>query len=288
MKLDVRLRRALLVPMVVTLLALTVYPTVYALVVSLTDAQGGQPGRFVGLKNYTDLFSHPTFWDSLVVTLVFTVAAVVCEVVLATALILLLFDLRTEHRWLRAMLLLPMAATPVAVMFGWKIILDPTLGVLNYFIGDVFHLGRPEWLGSPTTALLTLIVVDIWQWTPFILVILFGGMTNVSKELVEASLIDNANWWQRARYVILPQLKPFLLVALLFRGVDALRTFDSIQVLTGGGPGYSTTTLNMLAFRQGIQYLNFGQGAAVALILLVITMVFGQLALRFAARGRYS
>jgi len=274
--------------MVVMLLALTVYPTVYAVVVSLTDTQAGQPGRFVGLANYLGLLTDQTFWDSLVTTVVFTVVAVAVELALAVLLVLVLFDLRHEHRWLRAILLLPMAATPVAVMFGWKVMLDPILGVINYFLYDVLHLGQPDWLGTPTTALATLIVVDIWQWTPFILVILFGGMTNVSKELVEASLIDNAGWWQRARYVIIPQLKPFLLVAVLFRGVDALRTFDSIQVLTGGGPGYATTTLNMLAFRQGIQYLNFGQGAAIALILLALTTAFGQLALRFVAKGRYA
>jgi multiple sugar transport system permease protein len=282
-----RVRRAMLAPLVVLLLLLTIYPTVYAVATSLFSTRQGA-SAFVGLGNYIGLFEDPVFQQSIGVTLIFTVAAVGIELVFGLAVALVLFDMRGEHRFIRALLLLPMAATPVAVLFGWKVILDPSLGVLNWLIGDVLGLGRPDWLGTPGMALGTLIGVDVWQWTPFVMIILFGGLTAVSGEVVEASLIDGAGWWNRLRYVILPALQPYLMVAILFRGVDALKTFDSIQVLTGGGPGNSTTTINMYAFKQGIQFLDFGSGSAAAIILLIVAMVFGKIASRFMAKEAYS
>jgi len=284
-KAEVRLGRFMLAPMVVLLLLLTVYPTIYSLVISLTTRQGtSADSSFVWLRNFSDLLNDGKFWQATGVTLVFTVAVVTLEITLGLLVALTLNDLRREHRWLRALFLLPMAATPVAVLFGWKVLLDPTLGVVNYVISSVLHLGGPDWLGTPNAALSTLVMVDVWQWTPFVMVILFGGLANVSAEQVEASLIDGASWQQRVRYIIVPALRPFLMVALLFRGIDALKTFDSIQVLTGGGPGSATTTLNMLAFREGLQFLNFGRGAAIALLLLVVATVFGKLAIRFVSQ----
>jgi multiple sugar transport system permease protein len=284
MRAEAKLRRYMLAPMVTLLLLLTVYPTIYTLVISLTSRKGTSPDTsFIWLRNFGDLLTDGKFWQATGVTLVFTVAVVTLEIMLGLLVALTLHDLRREHRWLRALFLLPMAATPVAVLFGWKVLLDPTLGVLNYVLAEVLHLGRPDWLGTPNAALATLVMVDVWQWTPFVMVILFGGLAHVSAEQVEASLIDGASWLQRVRYIIVPALRPFLMVALLFRGIDALKTFDSIQVLTGGGPGSATTTLNMLAFREGLQFLNFGRGAAIALLLLVIATVFGKLAIRFIA-----
>ncbi|WGW13534.1 sugar ABC transporter permease [Saxibacter everestensis] len=282
-----RVRRAMLAPLVILLLLLTIYPTVYAVVASLFSTRQGTPA-FVGLGNYIEKFGDPVFQQSIAITLVFTIAAVGLELVLGLAVALVLFDMRGEHRLIRALLLLPMAATPVAVLFGWKVILDPSLGVLNWMIGDVLGLARPDWLGTPGMALGTLIGVDVWQWTPFVMIILFGGLTAVSGEVVEAALIDGAGWWTRLRYVILPALQPYLMVAVLFRGVDALKTFDSIQVLTGGGPGSSTTTINVYAFKQGIQFLDFGSGSAAAIILLIVAMAFGKLASRFMAKEAYA
>lgn len=282
-----RVRRAMLAPLVVFLLLVTIYPTVFAVATSLTGTAADGSTSF-GFGNYVDLALDPTFQQAVGVTILFTVVAVSLELALGLLTALVLFDLRGENKLVRALLLLPMAATPVAVLFGWKVILDPSLGVLNWIIGDVLGLPRPDWLGSPAMALGTLIGVDVWQWTPFVMIILFGGLTAVSGEAIEASLLDGAGWWQRVRYVILPALRPYLVVAVLFRGVDALKTFDSIQVLTGGGPGTATTTLNVFAFKQGVQFLDFGAGSAAALILLAIAMIFGKLATRFMSKEAYS
>jgi multiple sugar transport system permease protein len=284
----VRLRRLMLTPMTVLLLALTVFPFLYALWLSLTDrsASGGHT-HFIGVRNYTDLLGSAQFWHAFRLTVVFCVAAVVIELVLGFAIALALHGLRREHRVLRACLILPMAATPVAVLFGWKVMLDPSQGVFNYLLG-LAGLPQPDWLGTPTAAMATMIMVDVWMWTPFVIVILLGALSSLPQELVEASHVDGAGWAQRLRYVVLPHVRPFLILALLFRGIDCLKSFDAFQVLTAGGPGDATTTLNMLAYRTGLQFLDFGQGAAVSVLLLVVATAFGKLIMRFIRREAHA
>lgn len=280
----VRLRRFMLTPMTVLLLALTVFPFLYALWLSLTDrSAAGKNTHFVGLRNYTDLLGGAQFWHAFRLTAVFCVAAVVIELVLGFAIALALHGLRREHRVLRAVLILPMAATPVAVLFGWKVMLDPSQGVLNYLLGLV-GLPQPDWLGTPTAAMATMIMVDVWMWTPFVIVILLGALSGLPHELVEAAHVDGADWWRRLRYVVLPHVRPFLILALLFRGIDCLKSFDAFQVLTAGGPGDATTTLNMLAYRTGLQFLDFGKGAAVSVLLLLVATAFGKVIMRFIRR----
>ncbi|MBO2463611.1 carbohydrate ABC transporter permease [Actinomadura violacea] len=270
--------------MTVLLLALTVFPTLYSLWLSLTDrTAAGENTGFVGLRNYTDLFGSAQLRHAFWLTLVFCVAAVVVEVVLGFAIAHLLHGLRREHRVLRALLILPMAATPVAVLFGWKVMLDPSQGVLNYLLG-LIGAPQPDWLGTPTAAMGTMIMVDVWMWTPFVIVILLGALSSLPQELVEASHVDGAGWFGRLRHVVLPHVRPFLVLAVLFRGIDCLKAFDAFQVLTAGGPGDATTTLNMLAYRTGLQFLGFGKGAAVSVLLLAVALVFGKVAMRFIRR----
>lgn len=280
----VRLRRLMLTPMTVLLLALTVFPTLYSLWLSLTDrTASGKDTSFVGFGNYADLLGGAQLWEAFRLTAVFCVAAVVIEIVLGFAVAYLLHGLRGEHRILRAVLIVPMAATPVAVLFGWKVMLDPSQGVLNYLLGLV-GAPQPDWLGTPAAAMGTMIMVDVWMWTPFVIVILLGALSSLPHELVEASHVDGAGWFQRLRHVVLPHVRPFLVLAVLFRGIDCLKAFDAFQVLTAGGPGDATTTLNMLAYRTGLQFLGFGKGAAVSVLLLAVALVFGKLAMRFMRR----
>ncbi|MGW4028843.1 carbohydrate ABC transporter permease [Streptomyces sp. NPDC004838] len=279
----VRTRRLMLIPMTVLLLGLTVFPFAYSLWLSLTDSTAGGGGDFIGLRNYTDLLGSGTFWYALRLTLVFGVLAVGIQLVLGLAVAIGLNGLRREHRVLRAALILPMAATPVAVLFGWKVLLDPTQGVLNYLLG-LIGMPQPDWLGTPVAAMGTMILVDVWMWTPFVVVILLGALSSLPGETVEAAHVDGANTLQRLRYVVLPHIRPFLILAVLFRGIDSLKAFDSFQVLTAGGPGDATTTLNMLAYRTGLQFLDFGKAAAVSTLLLIAAIVFGKVVMRFMSR----
>lgn len=281
----VRLRRFMLTPMTVLLLGLTVFPFLYALWISLTDRTvSGAHTHFVGVHNYTDLLGSGQFWHSLGLTAVFCVIAVAVELVLGFAVALAMHGLRRQHRVLRAALILPMAATPVAVLFGWKVLLDPSQGMLDYVLGTV-GLPQPDWLGTPSAALVTMVLVDVWMWTPFVIVIMLGALSSLPEELMEAAHVDGADWFRRLRHVVVPHVRPFLLLALLFRGIDSLKAFDSFQVLTAGGPGDATTTLNMLAYRTGLQFLDFGKGAAVSILLLIVAIAFGRVLMGFL-RGK--
>lgn len=279
----IRTRRLMLVPMTVMLLALTAFPFAYSLWLSLTDSTASGGGDFIGLRNYTDLLGGSQFWSALRLTLVFGVFAVAIQVVLGLAVALGLNGLRREHRVLRAALILPMAATPVAVLFGWKVLLDPTQGVVNHLLGTL-GLPQPDWLGTPFSAMSTMILVDVWMWTPFVIVILLGALSSLPGETLEAAHVDGATALQRLRYVVLPHIRPFLILAVLFRGIDSLKAFDSFQVLTAGGPGDATTTLNMLAYRTGLQFLDFGKAAAVSTLLLIAAIVFGKVVMRLMSR----
>ena len=172
-----------------------------------------------------------------------------------------------------------MAITPIAATFTFRLMFNPSLGVLNYFLTSL-GFEPSAWTASPNLALFSLILVDTWQWTPFILLIVMGGMAAIPPESEEASAMDGAGPFRTFFWVILPQLKPYLALALLFRLIDAFKTFDIIFVLTGGGPGVLTRTLNLLAYKYGIEFLSMGYASAIAIIMLIFTLFVGQIFLR--------
>lgn len=280
-----RRRRAcagFLAPLTLLLVALTLGPFLSNLYLSLTDATPSEPlGGFVGLDNYRQLLQSGLFWSSVRVTLLFTLGAVSIQLVLGVGVAVTLAGVGRGRRALQTLFLLPMAATPVAVLFGWRTLLNATFGPLNYALG-LLGLPQPDWLGSAGTALAAMILIDVWQWTPFVLIITLGALSTLPHDQIEAADVDGANAWQRFVHVVLPHLRPYILVAALFRVIDCLKEFDKFQVLTGGGPGDATTTLNMLAYRVSLRFLDFGSGAAVATLLLVLSILVSQVLLRWA------
>jgi len=276
-----RTRRAFLAPLTVVLAGLTIAPFVYNLAISLTDKAATNPEtRFVFLRNYADLLTSGDFWSKIKITLIFTVIAVALELALGLAAAIALTRITRGSALLRALFLLPLAAAPVATLFNWRLMLNASFGVVNYVLGLV-GLPQPDWTGTPTMALATVIAVDVWMWTPFIVIVLAGGLASVPDELAEAAAVDGAGFWATFRHITLPILTPYILVAVLFRSIDALKTFDSIQLLTAGGPGSSTTTLNYFIYQQGISNLQFGRAAAAATILLVVATILARLLLRW-------
>jgi multiple sugar transport system permease protein len=269
-------RRAFLAPLTIVLLALTVAPFVYNLAISLTDkASTSRHTKFIGLDNFGSLFSDSQFWSSIRITAIFTVVAVAIELALAMAMAVALSRVRAGTTLLRALFLLPLAAAPVASLFNWRMLLNMSYGVVNYLLGEI-GLPQPNWTGRPVDALATLIMVDVWQWTPFVMIILAGGLASVPTDIYESSAVDGAGGWDTFRYITLPMLRPYIAVAVLFRSIDALKTFDSVQILTSGGPGTATTMLNYYIFREGISYLNFGRAAAAATVLLVVAILLAR------------
>jgi multiple sugar transport system permease protein len=279
-----RARRLFIAPLAVLLGTLTLIPTAYILIVSFTNAAAtNHQTGFVGFQNYVEMFSDPNYWIVLFRTVVFVVIAVAFQLAIGLAAAVAVSTLTRSGALVRALILLPMAAAPVATYFNWQQILNTSTGPLNYLLGLV-GLPQPDWLGQQALALPTLMAVDTWQWTPFVFIILAGGLATIPRELHEAAAVDGANGWQRFSQVTLPLLMPYIAVAVLFRGIDALKTFDSVQILTSGGPGSSTTMLNYSIFQQGISFLEFGKASASAVVFLIICTLLANVLLRGLSR----
>jgi multiple sugar transport system permease protein len=273
----------MLAPTTVLLFGLTIFPFVASLAMSFTNYSLVTPDKLAvtGLANYGTLFSSGDFWYSLGLTALFTTVAVSLQLVLGVAIATLLHHESRAVPLLRAIYLLPMAITPVAATFTFRMMFNPSVGIFNYVM-KLAGLPPQDWLGSPHWALASLITVDTWQWTPFILLIAAGGLAAMDEEPLEAARMDGAGARELFFHHTLPMLMPYLGVAVVFRSIDAFKTFDIIFALTGGGPGIVTRTLNLLAYKQGIQFLSMGYAAAIAIVMLIITAVSAQIFLRRA------
>lgn len=272
-----RAKRLFLAPITVFLLVMTVFPLGYLVVISFTDrAATNQDTQFVGLDNYISMFGLEQFWRSLGLTLIIAFTSVFFQLVLGFLAALSLSFARRNLWLIRTLLIIPMAAAPVAVLFNWRYMFNTSTGIINYVLESV-GLSSVDWLNSGVTALISVIIVEVWTWTPFIFIILVGALAAIPDEVIEAASLDGANRSQLIWMVYFPLISPFLLVATLLRLIDALKTFDSIQVLTGGGPGYDTTTLNHLIFLDGIRFLRFAEAAASTVVLLVIITIIARI-----------
>jgi multiple sugar transport system permease protein len=270
----------MLAPAVALLFAFTIVPFLVSVWLSLTDYMLARPPAvFIGLGNYTDLLLSPEFWEAFWISLVFTTATTLVETVMGVAVAVLLVGLGRSAAILKMIYIAPLAVTPIAAIFTFRMMFNPGAGVFNYLLRLVGG-PTPNWLGDRTMAFVSLVIIDAWQWTPFIILIIAGGLASLPSEPFEAAWIDGARPWEIFRYITLPMLKPFLVVAVLFRAIDAFKTFDVIYVLTGGGPGTATTTLNVYAFKQAIEFTELGRGSAIAIIITIIITLVSQLVLR--------
>jgi len=270
-------------PVVIFLLVLTLLPTIYLFYLSLCrwDVITGTP-TFNGLMNYINLFRDQVFWASLRRTLIFVAASVSSQLILGFAMALLIN--RPHIRGIgivRTLIILPMSITPIVVGLMWRILYNPSFGLINSLL-DFFGIVGPEWLGSKDTALLSVIIVDIWQWTPFMFLMMTAGLQSLPTEPFEAALVDGASGFQILRLITLPLMKPIILVAVLFRIIDGFKvsTFDSIFIMTKGGPGSITQTLNIYAFLSGFEWFNLGYASAMVVFTLILLTIIGRLFLR--------
>jgi len=261
-------------PAVLALFLLMVFPVLYTLWMSLHEwfVSSVTPPSFVGLQNYVEIFTRDTrFYQAVLRTFYFTGLAVLVQTVLGVA-IALIFNREFRGKGLvRTLFLFPMVATPVAIALVWMMMYNPTLGILNYFVEG---LGLPPglWIANERTVIPSLALVDTWQWTPFITLIALAGLSALPQEPFEAALIDGASGWQTFWHVTLPLLRPTIMVAVLFRTIDALKTFDIIYVMTQGGPGNASETLNIYIFQTGFSYFHMGYASSLLVILFAIVM----------------
>jgi multiple sugar transport system permease protein len=270
----------LLGPCLAYLAAFAIYPLLYSLRLSFTDLTAADgTGRWVGLQNYRDLIVDPLFWNAAMNSAIMVFGAVAIQVVLGTALAMF-FNLRLHGSAIvRGILVLPMLITPIVVGVMWRALLNPDWGLINWAIGAL-GFDPPNWLGSIRMAMKTLILVDVWQWTPFVFIIVFARLQALPQDVMEAAQIDGAGAISTFRHITLPLLMPAIAFAAVFRAVDAFRSFDLIYGLSYGGPARSTTTLSFFSFQNGFEFQNYGYAAAVAYMMLVILMVGTTLLLR--------
>jgi len=264
-------------PMLVFLLGIILFPLGHAFLTSLYR-EAGVNIRFVGLGNYARLLDDPTFWNSLGVSVVFTVASVALHLVVAMPVALFVNGLRRGRTTLRLAFLTPWMVTPVLGAIAWVWLLDPHFGVANHLLRSVGVVTENRiWLGEPNLALASIIAVDVWRGFPFIMLILLAGLQTVPREEYEAASIDGAGALQRFLYVTLPHLRYLLVVATTLDVINTVRTFDIVAVMTKGGPVNATEVLPVLIFNTAFQANRFGPAAAIGVVLLGLLLIFSTL-----------
>lgn len=256
-------------PAFVYILLVTIYPLLYALWASFTDLRLTRPlTKFVGFETYGRALSDPVFLNALVVTTIFLVAVISLEFLLGFAMALSFRAMKKSRPTLRALLMLPVMATPVSVGLVWKLMLNSDFGILAH-LGTVLGIGVVPWLSNPTLAVVSIIVMDVWQWTPFMFLILLAGLESMPSELYEAAEIDGAHRAQTLWWVTLPLMSRIIVIAILFRFMFAVATFDSVFVLTKGGPARATDLITLYLQREGLVNLNIASASAVSILILI-------------------
>lgn len=279
---DVLYSWLLIVPAMVLILFFAIYPLLYAINVSFRFADLTSPrgvAQFVGLANFHFALNDSFFWASVQRTLTFAVFAVVVEMALGIGLAFLLNSQKWFKGITRSLFILPLAVSPYAVGLVWRYMYHPDFGVFNQLVSLV---GIPEqnWLSEPGLAMACIIAFDVWQWTPFVTLIILAGLQALPKEPFEAARLDNASSWRILRTLTFPMLTPVLTLVLVLRAMDAVRLYDAVVSLTAGGPGVSTEVLTYYLYRLGLKYFRLDRASAMALLFLFATVVFTGLALR--------
>ncbi len=272
--LDRQLKWVYTAPAVLFVILMMLFPILYTFRLSFFEwsMSSVAPPEWVGLDNYISLATEGRFWDSVRLTLMFTGGSLVIQTVLGVAIALLLNRSFYGKSAVKTVFLLPMVATPVAMGMVWMLIYEPSIGMANTLLKSV-GLKPLVWLGSESQAIPSLIIIDVWQWTPMIALIVMAGLSTLPKEPYEAADVDGATVWQKFAYITLPLLRPTIIIAVMLRLIDLLKSFDIIYATTQGGPNYASETLNIYGYILGFQY--FKLGLASALIVLFFALVTG-------------
>ena len=273
---DTNRRWVMLAPAVIVLLVLVAFPTVYMFTVAFQKFNPAQMGanEFIGLDNFARLLTDQKFHNALKNTLVFTASAVTLEFLLGLGFALLVDKYLQRLTFIKTILLIPMMLPPIAVALNWRLLLQPRFGVVNDLLGRVFGLEPVLWTAKTGTAMISLIIVDVWEWTPFVFLMVLAGLAGLPREPYEAADMDGANAWHKFRDLTWPFLKPVIAIVVLLRVMDAFRIFDQVFILTRGGPAGATETLSLYLYKIAFQFFDLGYASAMSLFMLVLTIGF--------------
>ncbi len=270
-------------PAIAVMLLIVFYPLYHLVDMSLQSFNIMLETRFIGLRNFERLFREPQFWASLQRTGALVALSVLGATVLGVATAVVLNRDYRGVAWLRVLFLLPMFATPVAVGLVWLTMFHPELGIINYLLRSA-GLPTSLWLASPVTVIPSIALVDIWQRTPLVMLIVLAGLRAMPNEPFEAATIDGAGRWQTFWHITMPLLRPALTIAIMFTTIDAMKTFDKIFVMTQGGPVRASETLSVYSYLRTFNYMQLGYGSAVIFVFAVITMLLSWLFIRYRRR----
>jgi multiple sugar transport system permease protein len=269
------------------LLLTTTAPLVYLAWTGLNRIDLSMPwlSGFVGAMNFAKMGEDPRFWNSLWLTLVYTGSTVVLQLVVGLSLALLVLQIPRGQALLRVGAILPIVLAPVVVGLFWRtLVLSPDVGLVD-LATRALGLGSHNWLGDPQLALISVIAIHTWQWTPFAFLVLLATLATLPPDVYEAARLDRANSWQRFVHITLPLIRPAIMMVVIMRTMTALSAFAAIFAATGGGPGSATEILNLYAYRTSFTELNLGYGAALAVVLLAITLAVSLFMFRLRRKG---
>ncbi|RLQ85294.1 carbohydrate ABC transporter permease [Notoacmeibacter ruber] len=267
--------RAFLWPSIIVMAAVAIYTTGYSIYLSVYDVSllKRPPYDFVGLSQFIDVLTSTRAQAAVWRSFVYVFGSVTVQLVLGLAIAIYLNREFFGRRLVRALLLIPLVMTPVVVGLVWRLFYDPNAGIINWLLGSTIGISNMDWLGNPSIALGALMFAEIWQWTPFFILICMATLDNMPTDPIEAAMIDGASEWQIFRMITLPILMPTLVIGGLIRAIDGFKVFDLIFVMTRGGPALSTETLNMYAYIEAFNNFNLGKAVAMSFVMTLIVSI---------------
>jgi multiple sugar transport system permease protein len=273
-------------PAVIVVASVIIFPWAFTIWMSLSEWRVGQAPQFVGLANYFRLPGDPRFIEAVGHTFYFTFLSVMLPLVFGTVAALAFHSKFPGRALLRGLFVMPMMATPVAIALVWTMMFHPQLGVLNYLL-SLAGIPPQLWVFHPATVIPSLVLVETWQWTPLVMLIVLGGLAAIPTEPYESALIDGANGWQMFRYITLPMIAPFIMVAAIIRTIDAVKAFDIIYAITQGGPGTASETINLYLYSVAFAYYDVGYGSAIAVVFFALVVGLAALLLHLRRRTKW-
>jgi len=275
------------VPAAAVVLLVILFPWVFTLFMSVHDWKVTGATPFVGLANYAKMLEDERFQWAIVRTLWFTAASVIAPLLLGVWAAVCFASQFKLRGLARTIFVMPMMATPVAIALVWTMMFHPQLGVLNYLLISV-GLPPSSWVYDSSTVIPTLVMVETWQWTPLVMLIVLGGLAAIPIEPYESAEIDGANFWQMFRYITLPLITPFLFIAGMIRMIDAVKSFDIIFAITQGGPGSASETINLYLYSVAFVYYDLGYGSAIAVVFFILIVILAAVLLYLRQRTAWT
>ena len=275
--LDRHLKGIYVTPSLIFIILMIIAPLAYNFAMSFTDWQMSaiKAPQFVGLKNYIDVFKDERFRMSVWRTVIFSGIAITLEGILGVALAVLINRKFYGRRIVQALMLLPVVATPVALGMVWRPMLEPSIGIANVLLTKLGMEPRLFLSTSSFESMFWLIMIDVWEWTPMVMLMVYGGLMTIPQDPYESALIDGATKWQTFTKITLPLASPSILVAILMRLIDVVKTYDIIYATTEGGPSFATETINIYGYLNMFAYYQFGKAAAISVLFFIVVMAIG-------------